>query len=183
MLIEQVFDLAKYEVGTLEVSRERTSLSSVIEESIAMLTPTAESAGVVLAARGADTLPELDGDAVKLKQVFINLIGNAIKFTPAGGRVAIACDADGDVARVRVADTGIGMREEDIPLVLQPFYRLASAFNARYQGAGLGLPLAKAIVDLHGGALAIETRPGMGTTVTVTLPLAAPCASKSVEAA
>src|SRR5262249_51860669 len=118
-----------------------------------------------------ETWPELTGDAVKLKQVFINLIGNAVKFTPPGGKVAISCAIEGNVARVRIRDTGIGMRAEDVPLVLQPFYRITSAFNARYQGAGLGLPLAKAIVELHGGTLTIETAPNAGTSVIFTLPL------------
>src|SRR5262249_34272901 len=115
--------------------------------------------------------PVLPGDELKLKQVFINIAGNALKFTPEGGRVMISCEIGGANVIVRVSDTGIGMKEEDIALVLQPFYRVSSAFNARYQGAGLGLPLAKAIVELHGGTLAIESTLGAGTTVIVRLPL------------
>jgi signal transduction histidine kinase len=81
---------------------------------------------------------------------------------------------------MRVSDTGIGMKREDIPLVMQPFYRVSSAFNARYQGAGLGLPLAKAIVELHGGTLTIDSEADVGTTVIIALPLDVP-AMKTLE--
>src|SRR5208283_487036 len=79
----------------------------------------------------------------------------------------------GDAAlHIRISDTGIGIPAEDIPLVVQPFYRTTSAYDAKHQGAGLGLPFAKAVVELHGGTLAIESRLGLGTTVTITLPIA-----------
>jgi two-component system cell cycle sensor histidine kinase PleC len=171
-LVEEVLDLAKVEVGALQINHGKVRLGDIVSATIVMLTPAAQAAGVKLElASAAGCWPELTGDALKLKQVFINLASNALKFTPAGGRVAIACEVDGKLARIRVSDTGIGIKAEDIPLVLQPFYRVSSAFNASYQGAGLGLPLAKAIVELHGGLLAIESTPGAGTTVLFTLPL------------
>ncbi len=112
----------------------------------------------------------LDGDPVKLKQVFVNLIGNAIKFTPAGGRVTISSDTDETALNIRIRDTGIGIRAQDIPLVVQPFYRVNSVLDSTHQGAGLGLPFAKSVVDLHGGVLVIESEFGCGTTVTISLP-------------
>jgi signal transduction histidine kinase len=114
----------------------------------------------------------LRGDPVKLKQVLVNLLGNAIKFTPAGGQVTISDEVDDASLRIRISDTGIGMRAEEIPLVVQPFYRTTEAYDAKHQGAGLGLPFAKAVVELHGGSLAIESRLASGTTVTITLPVA-----------
>jgi two-component system cell cycle sensor histidine kinase PleC len=108
---------------------------------------------------------------MKLTQVFLNLLGNAVKFTPGGGQVTIGAVLAEAELRVRISDTGIGIRAEDIPLVLQPFYRVNSAYDATYQGAGLGLPFAKAVVELHGGTLAIDSRIGEGTTVTIALPV------------
>ncbi len=182
-LVQEVLDLAKVEVGTLEISRKPVQLGEIVASSVVMLTPSADASDVELVvATPKEAWPALQGDELKLKQVFINLAGNALKFTPEGGRVTLACEVDSGLARVRVSDTGIGMKAEDIPLVVQPFYRVSSAFNARYQGAGLGLPLAKAIVELHGGSLTIESALGTGTTVIVTLPLKEP-ASTSLEQA
>ncbi|MBV9685671.1 MAG: ATP-binding protein [Alphaproteobacteria bacterium] len=137
-----------------------------------MLGSTAEAAKVaVVVDSDPSSWPMLEGDPVKLKQVFVNLIGNAIKFTPTGGRVTISSEIDTTALRIHIRDTGIGIRAEDIPLVVQPFYRVNSALDARHQGAGLGLPFAKSVVELHGGVLTIESEIGSGTTVTVTLPL------------
>jgi cell cycle sensor histidine kinase DivJ len=137
-----------------------------------MLQSTAETAKVkVVVDADPSAWPRLDGDPVKLKQVFVNLIGNAIKFTPAGGRVTVSSETDATRLRIRISDTGIGMRNQDIPLVVQPFYRVTSAYDGKHQGAGLGLPFAKSVVELHGGTLGIESQVDVGTTVTVTLPL------------
>jgi signal transduction histidine kinase len=145
-----------------------------------MLRFSAEKAKVDLVVDGdPSSWPVLDGDPVKLKQVFVNLIGNAIKFTPEGGRVTVSGETSNDELRVRIRDTGIGICAKEIPLVLQPFYRVNSALDAKHQGAGLGLPFAKSVVELHGGTLEIESELGAGTTVTVTLPLA----YQTVEAA
>src|SRR5271167_4379893 len=97
---------------------------------------------------------------------------DAIKFTPAGGQVTVSGETDDVWLRIRISDTGIGMRAEEIPLVVQPFYRTSSAYDGKHQGAGLGLPFAKAVVELHGGSLAIESRLAIGTTVTINLPVA-----------
>jgi cell cycle sensor histidine kinase DivJ len=108
-------------------------------------------------------------DPVRLRQVFVNIIGNAIKFTPRGGRVSVSAEMAESELRVQIADTGIGMRAEDILLVVKPFHRLSSPFDAKYQG--LGLPIAKAAAKLHSGRLEIESRLGADTTVTIALPL------------
>ncbi len=106
-----------------------------------------------------------------IKQVILNLLSNAIKFTPHGGKVGISClvERDGGLA-LSVEDTGIGIREDDIVKALTPFVQVDSEFNRRYQGTGLGLPLSKNLMELHGGRLEINSIFGSGTTVTIYLP-------------
>jgi signal transduction histidine kinase len=171
-LVEEMLDLAKVEAGKLQIERQPTQPGVLLAESLVMLRVAAEAAKVELIVEGDPRKwPALDGDAVKLKQVFMNLIGNAIKFTPDGGRVTVSGEIDTSVLRVRIRDTGIGIGAQDIPLVQQPFYRVNSVLDGKHQGAGLGLPFAKSVVELHGGTLEIESKLGSGTTVTVTLPL------------
>jgi len=172
-LVEDILDLSKVEAGKLEIERMPAKLGTLLAKSLVMLRPTAEAAKVAIVVDGDPSAwPVLGCDALKLKQVFVNLLGNAIKFTPAGGQVTVSEEIDDVSLRIRISDTGVGMRAEEIPLVVQPFYRTSSAYDAKHQGAGLGLPFAKAVVELHGGSLAIESRLASGTTVTITLPLA-----------
>ena len=171
-LVEEMLDLAKVEAGKLQIERVSTEPGTLFAESLVMLRSTAEAAQVEVVVDGEPSgWPVLQGDPVKLKQVFVNLIGNAIKFTPAGGHVTISSEVDEAALRIRIQDTGIGIRTEDIPLVTQPFYRVNSVLDGRHQGAGLGLPFAKSVVELHGGTLAIDSELGSGTTVTISLPL------------
>src|SRR6266436_5948573 len=173
-LVDEVLDLSTVEAGKLEIERVPTAPGPLLAESLVMLRSTAEAAEVEIVVEGEpSSWPVFDADPVKLKQVFVNLIGNAIKFTPAGGQVIVSSEVSEGWLQIRIKDTGIGMRPEDIPLVVQPFYRATSVYDAKHQGAGLGLPFAKAVTELHGGTLGIESRVGSGTTVTVTLPLAA----------
>jgi signal transduction histidine kinase len=107
-------------------------------------------------------------DRRKLKQILANLLSNGIKFTPAGGKVSLSasCEADGGLV-FQVADTGIGIAPEDIPKALAPFQQIDSMLRRKHEGTGLGLPLTKALVELHGGTLNIESELGDGTTVTL----------------
>jgi len=172
-LVEGMLDLAKVEAGKLQIECVPTDPGTLFAESLMMLRSTAKAAKVDIIVEGNPAhWPVLEGDPVKLKQVFVNLIGNAVKFTPAGGRVTISSETDEAALRICVQDTGIGIRAEDIPLVVQPFYRVNSVLDAKHQGAGLGLPFAKSVVELHGGTLTIESKLGSGTTVSVSLPLA-----------
>src|SRR5215472_7537067 len=171
-LVEEMLDLAKVEAGKLQIERQPTRPGVLLAESLVMLRLAAEAAKIEVVVEGAPaSWPALDGDAVKLKQVFVNLIGNAIKFTPAGGRVTVSGENNAGTLRIRIRDTGIGIGTQDIPLVQQPFYRVNSVLDGKHQGAGLGLPFAKSVVELHGGTLEIESELDVGTTVTVTLPL------------
>jgi signal transduction histidine kinase len=176
-LVEEMLDLSKIEAGKLEIERMPIAPGPLLAESLVMLRPMAEAAKIEIVVEGDPSgWPVFEADPVKLKQVFVNLVGNAVKFTPAGGRVTVSGETSEAWLQIRIGDTGIGMRSEDIPLVIQPFYRASSAYDAKHQGAGLGLPFAKAVVELHDGTLGIESRVGSGTTVTVTLPLAAAAA-------
>jgi signal transduction histidine kinase len=171
-LVEEMLDLAKVEAGKLQIEHVPTQPGILLDESLMMLRLTAETAKVEIVVNGDPSAwPVLDGDPVKLKQVFVNLIGNAVKFTPPGGHVIVSGEIDATGLRIRIRDNGIGMRAEDIPLVLQPFYRVNSVLDGKHQGAGLGLPFAKSVVELHGGTLDLESELGAGTTVTVTLPV------------
>jgi signal transduction histidine kinase len=110
------------------------------------------------------------GDAVKLKQVFLNLLSNAVKFTLPGGRISVGVRPTEDQhAVVTIADTGIGMAPADIPIALTPFEQVDNKFARRYQGTGLGLPIAKALVELQGGSIDIASELGKGTAVMVSL--------------
>jgi signal transduction histidine kinase len=172
-LVEEMLDLSKVEAGKLEIERVPTQPGILLDASLMMLRPTAQAAQVEIVLDGAPSAwPILDCDPVKLKQVFVNLIGNAVKFSHAGGQVTVSGETDAVWLRIRISDTGIGMRAEEIPLVVQPFYRTSSAYDGKHQGAGLGLPFAKAVVELHRGSLVIESALGLGTTVTISLPVA-----------
>src|SRR6516162_7717282 len=172
-LVDQMLDLSTVEAGKLSSERVPTEPGILLDESLVMLRFMAERGRVEIAVEGEPSAwPVLQGDSVKLKQVFVNLLGNAIKFTPAGGRVTVSGEFGDAWLRIRISDNGIGMRAEEIPLVVQPFYRASSAYDGKHQGAGLGLPFAKAVVELHGGSLAIESRIASGTTVTISLPVA-----------
>ncbi|HEX7969114.1 MAG TPA: ATP-binding protein, partial [Stellaceae bacterium] len=116
-------------------------------------------------------LPRVRADEQRLKQILLNLLSNAVKFTPAGGRVAllVSLAPDGSLA-LAVSDTGIGMKPHEIPIAMEPFRQIDSTLTRRYEGTGLGLPLARTLTELHGGSLTIKSAHGKGTTVTVLLP-------------
>jgi signal transduction histidine kinase len=182
-LVEEMLDLAKVEAGKLQIERVLTRPGALLSESLVMLRISAEHGEVELTVEGDPSLwPVLDGDPVKLKQVFVNLIGNAIKFTPPGGRVTVSGMAEEGGLRICIRDTGIGIRPQDIPLVVQPFYRVNSVLDGKHQGAGLGLPFAKSVVELHGGTIDIESELGSGTTVTIIFPVP-PAAARGGEEA
>lgn len=171
-LINDLLDLSIIEAGELQLLRETVDINEVVKLCSQLVRSQAERAQVTLSVTGnPEEWPKLCADGTKLRQIVLNLLSNAIKFTPAGGSVAMDLQgARGRPFRIEVVDNGIGMRQEDIPAVLEPFRRLSPAHSANYQGAGLGLPLTKALVELHGGRLEIESKLGSGTRVIVTLP-------------
>jgi signal transduction histidine kinase len=168
-IINGLLDLAKSDAGKLQLDAEPLDLRTIIDGCATMMREQCLRGQLQLnVERGEDELI-VWGDAAKLRQILLNLLSNAAKFTEPGGRVSIAATAERDTIACRVADTGIGMAPEDIPVALTPFSQIDSRLARRYAGTGLGLPLTKALVNLHGGTMTIDSAPNRGTTVTVTL--------------
>ncbi|MFN8726390.1 MAG: PAS-domain containing protein [Rhodospirillales bacterium] len=170
-LINDILDLSKIEARQATLREEQVSLAEVVDACVRLVDDRAQRGNLSLAIADFDEFPPIWADRVKLKQILLNLLSNAIKFTPAGGSVGLsgARVSDGSLV-VRVTDTGIGMRPQDIPTALQPFRQVESSLSRKHEGTGLGLPLTKAIVEMHGGTLAIASIPGKGTTVSFTVP-------------
>lgn len=172
-IINDILMLVKSETGDLSINCDDVELDELIEESLPKVAGLFAQAGVVLEAAPGDGNAVAFGDRARLRHVLVNLLTNAAKFTPAGGvaRVSAGRAGDGRV-RLSVSDTGIGMRPEDIGVALSAFGQVDSSLARRFEGAGLGLTISKLLVDLHGGELTIDSTPGAGTTVSVTLPAA-----------
>ncbi len=171
-LINDILDLSKIEAGTAELHEEDIDLTATIESCLNMVGERAKNGGVELCVETGDAaLPRLRADKTRIKQVLINLLSNAVKFTEAGGTVTVRARHDpAHGFTLQVTDTGIGIAEQDIPRALARFQQLESALDRKYEGTGLGLPLAKSLVEQHGGTLELESELGAGTTVTVCLP-------------
>jgi signal transduction histidine kinase len=175
-LINDILDISKIEGGgRIELRDEPVSIEDTIESCRRIVAAMAEATGVALSIDVPASFPVIRCDALRFRQILLNLMSNAVKFTPAGGSATVSATIEGDFARVIVADTGIGMREEDIVIALEPFRQVSNgggdAWTRGFAGTGLGLPLAKALVELHGGTLVIESVPQRGTTVSIRLPL------------
>ncbi len=170
-IINDLLDIAKAEAGKLELREGGIDLSDSIAATLRLMKPQAETAEVELVTEIAPELPAMRGDEQKLKQILLNLVSNAVKFTRQGGRAKIAAgyDPDGGIV-IRVEDTGIGIAEDDIPKALTPFSQVDSDLSRGYQGTGLGLSLSAAMVAMHGGTLTLDSEVGVGTTVTVRFP-------------
>jgi PAS domain S-box-containing protein len=170
-VINDILDVSRIEMGNLALNEDWMDLREVVTSCGRLIAERAKRAGVELTVHCDQRLPALHGDERLVKQTLINHLSNAVKFTQNGGTVRLqATAAAGGGLTVSVTDTGIGMREEDIPRALAPFGQVDSSLAREYEGTGLGLPLAKSFVELHGGSLDIESRPGIGTTVTVRFP-------------
>jgi signal transduction histidine kinase len=163
-LVNQVLEMAKLESNAFSIEPEPLSVAALVEQSVQLLTPLAARAGVTLK---ADGLPDLriSVDPVAFRQVMMNLISNAVKFTRAGGSVSVSAAAQGERCVFAIADTGIGIAEEDLDRILHPFEQQDNNYAKRTTGTGLGLPIAKSLVELHGGRLLLTSRPGRGTVV------------------
>lgn len=173
-LLDTVNDLLEYsavESGAAKLNEQAVDLERLVTKCHNILAGAAEKAGVTLDIEAAPGLPEIRGDRGKLRQVLLNLIGNAIKFTDEGGWVVttIRRSGKGGVEMV-VADTGIGMTEDDIAVAMEPFGQVHEGLNRRYEGTGLGLPLSRRLVEIHGGEMSIDSTPGVGSRITVRLP-------------
>jgi two-component system cell cycle sensor histidine kinase PleC len=166
-IINSVLDLAKSEAGKMALSAEPVDLRYVLLDCVKMLREQCAAAGLTLVEPRLDEEIIVAGEKAKLRQIFLNLLSNSIKFTERGGEIVLDLRATPDSVTVEVCDTGIGMAAEDISVALTPFSQVDNRLERRYEGAGLGLPLAKSLADLHGAAMTIESTPGKGTAVFV----------------
>jgi signal transduction histidine kinase len=170
-LINDILDLSRLDAGQSDLIDEQLDVEEIAETVLTMVAGQARAARVEVSRDIAPGLPLLRADRRRVKQVLINLLANAVKFTPAGGTVSLSAvkTKDGGL-KLAVADTGIGIAKEDIPKALERFGQVDSKLSRRYEGAGLGLPLAKQLMELHGGTLVLESELNVGTTVTVIFP-------------
>jgi len=170
-LINDILDLSKVEAGKMELQRTFVDVADILGRCIRLIKDRAAKSKVRLEMALDPNVPRLFADEGRIRQIALNLLSNAVKFTPAGGTVVLSTSVDPQGAiSVAVADTGIGMSAADIDVALERFGQAASSLSRTQEGTGLGLPLAKALAELHGGALIIVSAPGKGTTVTVTFP-------------
>jgi signal transduction histidine kinase len=175
-LIQDLLDITRLEGGRLVVAPKLVDADWLMTRSLEALRPLADAGGVSLAAELAPDLPTLRVDPDRMRQLLSNLIGNAIKFTPAGGAVTTTVRAAGDAVQFTVTDTGGGIPAEQLPLVFDRFFQMTTSaprLHARH-GAGLGLPISRGIVEAHGGRIWIESVVGKGTSVHFLVPAAPP---------
>ncbi|MBV9553322.1 MAG: response regulator [Alphaproteobacteria bacterium] len=170
-IVNDILDLSKAEAGKIDLCEDVFELRDIMGAVNQLTANRIEAAGLTRIVDLPDGLPPICGDERKTKQVLLNLIANAVKFTPVGGRITITGRHDLDEGlAVTVADTGIGIPEGDLERVLKPFEQVGSSFSRQHQGTGLGLPLVKAVMELHGGRLLLNSEFGVGTAVTVVFP-------------
>jgi len=171
-LINDILDVSKVEAGKMDLRETAFDISQLIEGSLRLVQDRALEAGVKLSSGSDERISDFIGDETRIKQVMVNLLSNAVKFTPRAGEVHVSSSLDPDSGGivVVVTDTGIGIAAEDFENVLRVFGQVDSRINREYEGAGLGLPLTKALVELHDGVLGLESTVGQGTTFTITFP-------------
>ncbi len=170
-IINDILDFSKLETGAVKLDQADFPLEPMIASAVRIARGQSQTKDVELAAAPIDPAIVLHGDERKLRQVMLNLISNAVKFTPHGGRVEVSTHLDQTGARViAVNDTGVGISPEDIERVFEPFVQADGNLDRASSGTGLGLPLSRKLVELHGGTLHLESKPGEGTTAVVTLP-------------
>ena len=169
-LINEILDLSKLEAGQFELHEEDLDLPAIIQACMHLMEPQAEKAKIQLSKACDNALPVIHADDRRMRQILLNLLSNAVKFTPKGGQVRVSAHLKSGSLTIAVSDTGIGMAPEDIPKALEAFGQIDSKTSRKHHGTGLGLPLVKHLVELHGGTLTIESKVNIGTTVTVALP-------------
>lgn len=169
-LINEILDMSKIEAGMYEIVEETVNIRDTIAMCLRLTGTSAETKGVEVDNQVADTLPHLFVDARGLRQIILNLTSNAIKFTETGGRVTVKATADDSGLTIDVSDTGIGIPADQIGQIFEPFAQADNSLSRRHEGTGLGLPITKALVELHNGDIAIESEQDKGTRVTIRLP-------------
>ena len=173
-VVNDMLDMSRIEAGKYELSLSSFAFADVVDATCAMLQPMAAKGGVTVKTSIDASLPEMSADKRACQQILINILSNAIKFTPEGGSVVLSAKQFGRSLRIRLKDDGIGIAEDFLPTIGQPFMQAESGNDRRFEGSGIGLSVVKGLVALHGGEFQIKSKVGVGTTVTVTIPLAVP---------
>ena len=172
-LINSFLDLAKMEAGKLEMEVDEISVPYIINDTLKLLKERFAHHNIVMKTKFDPELVFIKADRQKFKQILFNLLSNAVKFSKEeGGIITVAVERSGDMAKISVSDTGIGIREEDMPRLFQKFEQLDSGITRKYEGTGIGLSITKQLVEMHGGSISVESEYGEGSTFTVLLPIA-----------
>ena len=170
-LIKDILDVSKIEAGAMDMVEESVDVAAAVGASVSMVSERAKRAGVAVQMVIPEDLPFLKGDTLRVKQIMVNLLTNAVKFTPPEGLVTVSAKVtNGGGISLSVKDTGIGIAEADLEHITEPFTQVGGAMTSGHEGTGLGLSLVKSLSDMHGGLLEIESRPGRGTEVNVHFP-------------
>ena len=171
-LINDILDLSKIEAGKMELELSDFDLPAALTNVVTLVRERAQKHGITLKVDLGSGLGAIRADERKLKQIMLNLLSNAVKFTPDGGAITVSAKQVGAIVEVAVTDTGAGIAPEDQPAVFEEFRQVGSDSARKAEGTGLGLPLAKKFVELHGGEIRVDSEPGAGSTFSFTLPLA-----------
>ena len=169
-IINDIFDLSKAEAGKLEFDTALVALDKAISQAVTIVRGSGESSGVMIDVADLSAMSAVRASEQRLLQIFVNLLSNAVKFTPEGGHVGVHAEAGAEDVLISIVDGGIGMSEQEIEQAMLPFTQVDGSLERRFEGTGLGLPLAKLLVEGHGGTLHMKSAPGEGTEVTVRLP-------------
>lgn len=168
-IVTEILDMSRSGAGLIDLYLEPVALDRIIANCERLLSSKAAEGGVRLIIEPS-TAPVIVADSARIEHALLNLISNAIKFTTRGGRVTVAAHPHASGAEIVVADTGVGMSHAELLIALEPFRQVDSSLTRRYDGMGLGLPVAKRLIEMHGGMLLIDSMPGDGTSVSITLP-------------
>jgi signal transduction histidine kinase len=170
-VLNDILDLSRIEIDNFELNLEPHSIRELIDTSVDLIQPRAADKKQTLHVRVSDDLPLLVIDATRIKQALSNILSNAVTFTPDGGAIFVITKRDEGIISIEITDTGIGMSDEQMAYALKPFTQVKSARTRDHAGTGLGLPIARALVLRHGGSFVISSKLGVGTTVSLTLPI------------
>lgn len=170
-VVNEILDMSKIEAGKFEIVTEHFDVQGLVATCCEMMRHQGESKSIELKTTVEPQLPELVADKKACKQILLNLLANAIKFTGEGGSVEVVARRHGELIEIAITDTGIGIATEDISKLGNPFVQVASSYDRRFEGTGLGLSLVKGLVQLHGGTLDIQSTLGVGTTISIRLPI------------
>ncbi len=173
-LVEQLLDLSKLESGEVPLHREDVNLAPLVSQVLSEIDVARSSRGVNVDSDLPDDLPRVDADRERVHQVLFNLVDNAVRFTPEGGTVRIEAHPRNGSVEVRVADTGVGISSEHLPRLFERFYRADTARSRDEGGTGIGLAIARSVVEAHGGHISAESEQGHGSVFTFDLPVASP---------